>query len=322
MGGVQQSKLLDSNAMTGLSFLEEGQFAKIYKGYLSSSRQVVAIKVPKVPEFLRKEKKAMKVQLEEARKLLQTNFRKARSEHIVSYINVSYDDFRKEIWVVREYIDGTDLETVMKNPSLCPSLVSPEEKIRVATGIAKGLSYLHNLRNPIVHGDFKPSDILLTAKTKVPKISNFGLWDFKKFFIEQCLPPEVVFLNPHQAPEVLLGEERPTLCSDSWSLGCILLQWMLERPPWDLQDLCTRYQYRLNKQEKALRDAMENKEFPTVVMDIDSKLEFLKDCFLYEATARPKTRMIEEELSRASRTPTWTNIAYHKYYQNQPGKTV
>ena len=31
MGGVQPSKLLDSNIITGLSYLEDGQFAKIYK---------------------------------------------------------------------------------------------------------------------------------------------------------------------------------------------------------------------------------------------------------------------------------------------------
>ena len=30
------------------------------------------------------------------------------------YLNISYDDFRKEVWLVREYIEGLDLETLMK----------------------------------------------------------------------------------------------------------------------------------------------------------------------------------------------------------------
>ena len=31
------------------------------------------------------------------------------------------------------------METLMKNPSLCPSLRSPEERMRMAVGIAKVL---------------------------------------------------------------------------------------------------------------------------------------------------------------------------------------
>ena len=53
------------------------------------------------------------------------------------------------------------------------------------------------MRQPLVHGDFKPSDVLVTASAKSPKITNFGLWDFKKFFIENTMAEDVVFLNPH-----------------------------------------------------------------------------------------------------------------------------
>lgn len=317
MGGVQPSKLADSTTITSLSYLEDGQFAKIYKGHLTDTKDPVTIKVPRVPDHIRKEKRLVKTHIEEAKKLLDTNFRKARGEHIVRYLTVSYDDFRKEIWVVREYVDGTDLETLSKNPSLCPSLRSPEEKMRIAVGIAKGIQYLHTLRQPIVHGDFKPSDVLIPAKTKVPKITNFGLWDFKKFFIENTLPEHVVFLNPHQAPEVLIGEERPTLCSDMWSLASVLLQWATDRPPWDLQELCNRYQYRNDRQVAALHDAMSNQEEPTVLQDLhDDNLAFLKGCFNYNATSRPRSREVVEKLQATSGAPTWTNIAYHKYYAN------
>jgi serine/threonine protein kinase len=315
MGGVQPSKLTNANTITSLSYLEDGQFAKIYKGHLTATREPVTIKVPRVPDHIRKEKRLVKSHIEEAKKLLDTNLRKPRAEHIVRYLAVSYDDFRKEIWVVREYVDGTDLETLMKNPSLCPSLRSPEERMRVAVGIAKGISYLHSLRHPVVHGDFKPSDVLIPAKTKVPKITNFGLWDFKKFFIENTLAEHVVFLNPHQAPEVLIGSERPTLCSDVWSMSAVLLQWTTDRPPWDLQELCNRYQYRNDRQLAALHDAMSNQEDPTVIASLDDdSLDFLRACFDYKATSRPRARFIEEQLQVASRAPTWTNIAYHKYY--------
>jgi len=323
MGGVQPSKLLESSTVSGLSYLEDGQFAKIYKGHMVATKEPVTIKVPRVPDFIRKEKKEVKLHIEEAKKLLQTQFRKPRQENLVRYLNVSYDDFRKEIWVIREYVDGTDLETLMKNPSLCPSLRSPEERMRIAVGISKGISYLHGMKNPIVHGDFKPSDILVTAEAKSPKITNFGLWDFKKFFIENTMAEDVVFLNPHQAPEVLIGQERPTLCSDIWSLGAVLLQWITERPPWDLQELCNQYQYRSDRQASALHDAMDNQEEPTVSLDLtDETLAFLKPCFDYDAINRPKARDIADQLVAASRTPTWTNIAYHKYYANTTVKAA
>ena len=60
------------------------------------------------------------------------------------------------------------------------------------------------------------------------------MWDFKNFFIRNTLP-EGDFLNPCQAPEVMVGGERPTLFSDAWSLGAVLLQWMTRLPPWDMQ---------------------------------------------------------------------------------------
>lgn len=48
-------------------------------------------------------------------------------------------------------------------------------------------------------------------------------------------PEYVEFVNPCQAPEVLYTRERPTLFSDCWSLGAVILHWMLELPPWDMQ---------------------------------------------------------------------------------------
>ena len=65
-----------------------------------STKDPVTIKVPRVPDYIRKEKKEVKLHIEEAKKLLSTSFRKAKHENVVKYLNVSYDDFRKEIWVV------------------------------------------------------------------------------------------------------------------------------------------------------------------------------------------------------------------------------
>lgn len=82
------------------------------------------------------------------------------------------------------------------------SKIIDQQKLKLVD--CQGIASLHNMRSPMVHGDFKPSDVLVTAKEKVPKITNFGLWDFKKFFIENTMAEDTVFLNPHQAPEVII----------------------------------------------------------------------------------------------------------------------
>ena len=43
------------------------------------------------------------------------------------------------------------------------------------------------------------------------------------------------------------SDERPTLFSDIWALAAVIVQWLLETPPWDFQELCARYKYRENK---------------------------------------------------------------------------
>ena len=72
------------------------------------------------------------------------------------------------------------------------------------------------------------------------------------------LSEDVVFLNPCQAPEVLLGQERPTLFSDIWSVSAAILQWLTEYPPWNMQDLCERYRFRENRQLYALQVTLGN----------------------------------------------------------------
>ena len=62
MGGSQASKLIQNNklmdvqSIDNLSYLEDGQFAKIYKGHLILNKQPVTIKVPRVPDYIRKDK--------------------------------------------------------------------------------------------------------------------------------------------------------------------------------------------------------------------------------------------------------------------------
>jgi len=72
MGNAQPSKLMDTSQLADLSFLENGEFSKIYKGELAlkaspyehGAKQKVTIKVPRVSEKIRKDRsKLMSSQL-------------------------------------------------------------------------------------------------------------------------------------------------------------------------------------------------------------------------------------------------------------------
>ena len=43
-------------------------------------------------------------------------------------------------------------------------------------------------------------------------------------------------------------------------------------------------------------------------------LDVLRSALSYDVTSRPPVHKMEAELVALSRTPTWTNIAYQKYY--------
>ena len=64
MGGGGRG-LMDPEKIDGLSYLEDGQFAKVYKGHMFDSaqgnqtKQIVSIKVPRVPDAIRKDKRRL-----------------------------------------------------------------------------------------------------------------------------------------------------------------------------------------------------------------------------------------------------------------------
>ena len=93
-----------------------------------------------------------------------------------------YAIFLKYNRLYMEYLEGGDLEKAMRNDTNFPL----DFKIHILLEIADGLIALHNPKeylnphgishSPIVHGDLKPSNILLT-KERYPnvKITDFGV---------------------------------------------------------------------------------------------------------------------------------------------------
>lgn len=110
--------------------------------------------------------------------------------------------------IIMEWIEGDTLESLL---SSTPSL--PYHKI--ASELCEAVAYLH--RKQVIHKDLKPSNILITRRSKNVKIIDFGLSDSDSIITGK----EPAGTLDYAAPEVVAGgsaDER----SDIYSLGVIL----------------------------------------------------------------------------------------------------
>lgn len=75
--------------------------------------------------------------------------------------------------LVYEFMQNGNLQDALLHRK-CPELMEWKKRFAIAVDIAKGLAYLHGLEQPIIHGDIKPSNILLDRYFSA-KIGDFGL---------------------------------------------------------------------------------------------------------------------------------------------------
>ncbi|GMN40864.1 hypothetical protein TIFTF001_010088 [Ficus carica] len=95
------------------------------------------------------------------------------SLHVVSLLGFSSDRKRRRMLLVYEFMQNGNLQDALLHRK-CPELMEWKKRFAIAIDIAKGLAYLHGLEQPIIHGDIKPSNILLDRYFSA-KIGDFGL---------------------------------------------------------------------------------------------------------------------------------------------------
>ncbi len=129
-------------------------------------------------------------------------------------------------FLVMEYIDGTDLDQLVRTKGPLPIALACE----IVHQAALGLQHAHE--RGMVHRDLKPHNLLWTPAEQI-KILDFGLARFcSEYNCNSLTAPGVVLGTPdYIAPEQALDARKADIRADIYSLGCTLFFLLTGRPP-------------------------------------------------------------------------------------------
>ncbi len=133
-----------------------------------------------------------------------------------------YFSINDRSYLVEEYINGHDLETVINN---APGFLPEEQVIRWAIELCDVLHYLHTHKpEPIVFRDMKPSNVMINTQDHVILV-DFGI--AKPFQTGQ--KGTMIGTEGYSPPEQYRGEASPL--ADIYALGATLHHALTHRDP-------------------------------------------------------------------------------------------
>jgi serine/threonine protein kinase len=148
-----------------------------------------------------------------------------RDDHVVSVLNFGFTSAGVP-YLVMEYLEGQDLETLLKASG---GLLSIRHAVDVALDVCGGVYICHN--EEIVHRDLKPANIFLerTPRGDRAKVVDFGI--SKTAASAKLSRPGVAMGTPkYMAPEQLARGQTDKR-SDQYAIGLILYRCLTGRLP-------------------------------------------------------------------------------------------
>ncbi|MDB4970581.1 MAG: pknB [Myxococcales bacterium] len=160
-------------------------------------------------------------------------------------------------FIVMEYVRGPTLAQVIRDKKRLP----PLDAMYIAERLCWALEAAH--QRGVVHRDIKPSNVILSPDTEneiEPKLIDFGLAKVAAASAEKGLTRtgQIVGTPDYMSPEQIANKEVDAR-SDVYSLGCLIFELCVGRPPFtggdDVQVLYQQLQVKPDRVEDHVPDA-------------------------------------------------------------------
>jgi len=166
-------------------------------------------------------------------------------------------------FIVMEYLGGGMLKDMIQRKGM----LREKEALQMIMPVAEALWYVH--KNGIIHGDLKPSNIMLNGKGNL-KIMDFGLAELS--FEQDNKDRRRTGTPTYMSPEQVQGH-RLDFRSDIYSLGVTLYELITERVPFpgtDMKSVLTKQLMFVPKSPKVYNHEL-SKDLEAMVMSMLDK---------------------------------------------------
>ncbi len=146
-----------------------------------------------------------------------------------------------QLYIALEYVDGTDVLSLIQKRGVLP----PKRSVKVVRQVATALQ--HAFERKIVHRDIKPSNMLIQPNGVV-KLADLGLARSLDETLDTSITRDgtTVGTIDYMAPEQARNSKATDVRSDIYALGCSWYHMLTAQPPFPDGDVSNKIQAHFN----------------------------------------------------------------------------